>query len=590
MTLRKFDFERLFITLIIIAGIGVRFASLGRAALSDYEAENALQALAITTGTDPGAILNPGYVHLTSILFFLFEDSNFSARFIPALAGCILLLTVIGFRKLLGKTTALILMLGLAIDPGLVAVSRLAGAPMISLASILFCLTGIYYRRPVLTGVAGALALMSGPSIYGGLFGFGLAAGTGIYLYKSGRIGAFWGDRSNGTYKSYWRAVFRSGILTIILTGTLFFSRPFGVTGIFNGLPIYLAGWLKNSDFPAGRMLFTLLIYQPLPVILAVIGVIEGWKDRNPIQQWLSLWAMMTVVVALLYPSRQVHDLIWPIVPLWGLAASGLTRFLNLKEVEFLPAAGQAALIVLLASLSWFNMAGLSVYQADFQTYQLRWALIFGTFILGAIATILVGFGWSFGTAHHGLIWGLVCVFGLYSLSNLWGVARFRSNSENEVWHPHPVISQSSELITTLRDLSQWRTGIENSLDIIALSGKPSIKWSLREWPSVRFLTAIPSGELPSAIITSGEHEPISLALGYRGQDFSWEISPDWESSLPPNLPEWLVFRKTPQRVERVILWVRSDLFPGGEVQSSKEPTPAEDDVLIPQPHIKLSD
>ncbi len=590
MILKKLDFERLFIVLIIIVGISIRVAVLGRAALSDYEAENALQALKIVTRADPGNIANPGFVQLTSILFFLFEDNNFLARFIPALAGCVLFLTVIGFRKLFGRTTALILMLGLAFDPGLVAASRLASHEMISLASGVLFLTGIYLRRPVLTGVAGAIALLSGPSVYGGALGIALATCAGIYLKKSSRIGTFWDDHSREIDRPFWGAMLSSGVLTLILAGTLFFSLPSGITAIFNGLSVYMAGWLKSAGVPAGRLLFALLVYQPLPVILAIIGSVEGWRERKPVLQWLSLWATTSVIVAFLYPSRQVTDLIWALIPLWGLAAAGLTRFLNLDEVEFLPAIGQAALIVLLASLSWFNMAGLSIYQADYQTYQLRWVLIFGTFLLGAVATILVGFGWSFKAARQGLIWGLVCAFGLYSLSNLWEVTGFNSKSENEVWHPQPVVRQAAQLITTLSDLSQWRTGIENSLDVMVLVHQPSIRWILRDWPSARFLTAIPSGELPSTIITSDDHGPLELAIGYRGQDFTWEVSPDWIGSLPPNWPEWLVFRKTPQRVERVILWVRSDVFPGGEIQSGMVPMQPENDILIPKPSGDLND
>lgn len=586
MRSNKVDFEHLLIILIVAVGVGVRIIGLGRTPLSNYEAENALQALAIATGADPGTISQPGYVFLTSPLFFVFEGDNFSARLIPALAGGALLLSVIGFRRLLGKATILILVLGLAIDPGMVAVSRLADSSMIALASAILCLTSFYHRQPVLAGIAGALALMSGRGMFGGLVGLVLAIGIGSYLYKTGRIGAFWDDRSSFTDNTIWGAMSRSAGATLILIGTLFFSTPNGVGSIFNGLSSYLVGWLKTAGVPAGRLIFALLIYQPLPVMLALIAIVEGWRNRKPTLQWLSIWASSAMLATVIYPSRQVYDLIWAIVPIWVLAAVGLARFLNLRGIELLPAGGQAVLIVLLASLSWINVAGLSLYPVDYQTYQLRWALIFGTFILGAVATILVGFGWSFKTARHGLIWGLVCAFGLYTLSNLWGAARFRSFSENEFWHPGPVVQQSVDLVRTLSEISQWRTGIENSLDITILSNEPSIKWSLREWPSARFRSAVPSGELPSAIITSADQDPIKLATGYRGQDFSWEVSPDWNSNLPPNWLEWLVFRKTPQKVEKVILWVRSDLFPGGVIQSEAESTQQDEDILIPNPVI----
>lgn len=582
MRLKDLTFEHLMIALFFSAGVGIRLINLGHAPLSDYEANNALQALAIKNGADPGTITSPAYVLLTGLLFSLFDDSNYLARFIPAVAGCVLLLSVVMLRNLLGRKATLVLLLGLALDPGLTAISRLAGGQMISLGLGVLFLAGIYLQRPVLTGVSGALALMSGPGIYGGFLGIALTAGIGFYLYQSNRINRFWDDGSNQADKSFWGAVFRTGALTLILAGTFFLSRPFGLSATLNGLPLYLSGWLKNAGLPAGRLISALLIYQPLPIILAILAIYYGWKERIPILQWLSIWVVVALVISLLYPSRQTYDLVWPLLPIWSLAATGLMHFLGFRDIELLPALSQSTLIVLLASLSWINMAGLSVFQTNLQTYQLRWALIIGTLFLGVVTTILVGFGWTFKTARHGLMWGLICSLGLYSVSNLWGTAQLRGNGENELWQPGPVIRQSAELMETLSELSQWRTGIENSLDVSVLSSASSLKWLLREWPEARFLSAIPSGELPSAIITTSDQGPKSLPIGYRGQDFSWWISADWSGGLPPNWPEWLVFRIAPQRIEKIILWVRADLFPGGVLLGEEGSTPQEDELLPP--------
>ncbi|GAG69000.1 unnamed protein product, partial [marine sediment metagenome] len=83
----------------------------------------------------------------------------------------------------------------------------------------------------------------------------------------------------------------------------------------------------------------------------------------------------------------------WVLVPLWALAAIELAKYFRLADAELLPALGQAFLIMLLMALGWLNMAGLSLSGGDEQTLRLRWAVIGGTIVLGAVTTFLIGLG-----------------------------------------------------------------------------------------------------------------------------------------------------------------------------------------------------
>jgi hypothetical protein len=65
-------------------------------------------------------------------------------------------------------------------------------------------------------------------------------------------------------------------------------------------------------------------------------------------------------------------------------------------------------------------------------------------------------------------------------------------------------------------------------------------------------------------VITRAGVEETGLAAAYRGQDFVLRRYPGWEGALPPNLINWLTFRQAPQLDVQVILWARTDLFPGG--------------------------
>jgi hypothetical protein len=101
-----------------------------------------------------------------------------------------------------------------------------------------------------------------------------------------------------------------------------------------------------------------------------------------------------------------------------------------------------------------------------------------------------------------------------------------------------------------------------------------SLRWELRNWPEVRFLSSVPIGELPSVIINSEDQPSPNLSIGYRGQDFAWWASPTWQGALPDNWPDWLVFRNSPQNQSHVILWARSDIFPGGVLVSDEDESP----------------
>jgi hypothetical protein len=133
-----------------------------------------------------------------------------------------------------------------------------------------------------------------------------------------------------------------------------------------------------------------------------------------------------------------------------------------------------------------------------------------------------------------------------------------------ELWDRQPKIAQENLLLETLEDLSQWQTGMRTPIGIVSAVDIPSLRWALHDFQNARFVTDLPPGESTPVIITSGDQNQPDLAANYRGQDFVWTVTPAWSGSLPPDLPAWLVFRKSPEEQGRVILWARVDVFPGG--------------------------
>jgi hypothetical protein len=223
-------------------------------------------------------------------------------------------------------------------------------------------------------------------------------------------------------------------------------------------VPTYLEGWLTPSGVPTSRILTALIIYEPLPLIfglLAAYGVGGGeYLSHNG-----CLWVAFGFILTLFYPSRQMIDLIWVLIPLWGLAGLEISRYFSVEDKDRLPAAIQASLILILMALAWINLAGLNQAGGDIQLYRLRLAVVGGTIALGAVTTALVALGWSASAAKLGLAWGLMAGLGLYMIATMWGVTQMRPNGKQELWYPGPAIDQDRLLLATLGDLSEGKSG-----------------------------------------------------------------------------------------------------------------------------------
>lgn len=582
MKLHRLTVESALYALALLLGVGLRALRLGASPLSEYEAGWALQALQISRGEPAALGSQPGYALLTGLAFFLLGGGNAAARLWSALAGSCLVGLPALLRPYFGKSPAgraagLFAAFGLALDPGLVALSRQAGGPMLAVGFGLLALAFLAIRRPVLGGVLAGLALLGGSSIWMGALGLALAVGAGLAFLNLEVPGPEQERLPPPADHSLRQGLLAAGG-ALLLAGTLFFRNPQGLGALAETPLAYLGGWLAAPEIPMTRLLAALAFYQPLALLFGLVAAVRGWADGESRARWLSLWFVGALLLALLYPARQVGDLAWALVPLWGLAGLELARHAAVLREERLPSLGQAALVFLLLVLAWLNLAGLNQAGIDAQVYRLRWAVIGGTLLLGMVTGALVALGWSVRVAERGLAWGAGVALGLFTLAASWGAAQLRQNAIQELWVRPPGILQAGELVSTLEELSHWRTGQREALDVLVTSDSPALRWLLRDWEKASFRPGSLQGALPEVIIGAGEESAPSLAASYRGQDFAWQAYPDWQGSLPLDWPRWLAFRQAPQRVERVILWARGDLFPGGSLAPAEEPPPDDEE------------
>ncbi|MGE5222307.1 MAG: hypothetical protein ACM3PY_07715 [Omnitrophica WOR_2 bacterium] len=576
--------ETLCYILVFILAVFVRFLNLGKFPLTDAEANWALQALNLARSQPvvPGA--QPLYTLWTSLVFMLLGNTNFLARFLPALCGCLLVLSPWFFRRWTGRAAALVMAACLALDPGLIALSRIAGGSMPAVAFGILALGAIFDRRLLLAGVLGGLALLSGPAILLGIAGLGIVWAITILMERAGWINHL-AEPGSEIFPPEPNALFDRRALyfligTVILTGTLFFRFPQGLGAMAGQIPAYFNGWTTPSGVPALRLPVALLVYQPLALIFGLSAMLRCWLPgypRSVVSRRLCLWVLVALGLAMLYPGRQVTDLAWVLVPLWALAGIEIvTDLASMDQGIFrLVSLGQALLLFLLLVFSWLNLAGLSHF-GDVNQPAVSGAifLIFGAILMATITTVLVGLGWSWDIARKGLVWGLSAALGIFMLSTGWGMAQLRPGGSQELWGNTPSSADPDLLLKTLGNLSEYQKGMSKNIDIVSQVDAPSLRWVLRNWSQASFVNELSIEKMPSIVITYKDQNTPSLAASYRGEEFAWQVYPAWKGILPPDLPLWLTFRQAPLDNKAIILWARADIFPGGTLNPSQQNTP----------------
>jgi hypothetical protein len=575
--------EKILYWLAFLLALGIRFYQLGAGALSDFEAQWALQALGLAQGSPVILGPHPAYLLLTSQLFSILGNTNFMARLLPALAGSLLAWLPYFFRRWMGgfrwmHWAGVIMAFGLAIDPGLVSLSRQAGSLMPALAFTLIALACLYNRRMIWLGIFSGLALLSGPAFLQGLLILAVTWGLISLISRNSHVSPQDETHTETMNTPLPAASIWTGaiafLLTLLAVGTLFLRIPQGLGALADSLSAYLRSWVTSSGIPLLRLPGAVLVYQTMVLILAIVCAVRGWltfKDQPRQRQLvigLSVWAVVAFFIPWIYVGRQVGDMAWSLIPIWALAAIEISRsFATTEERNTrLVGGGLGLLLCLFMVIAWFNLLSVGRYQANLVLY---WGVIVGAFLLGILAVFLVMAGWSGKAARMGVVGALSVVMGLQLVSSTWGIAILRQNSVQDLWSIPPSTGQVDLLVNTLSDVSIWHTGLNNQLKVVVMVDSPALNWALRNDPYAVFETAMASSETPPAVITlKGADEPL-LQQQYRGEDFVWRLSPGWDGIFPPNFINWLAFRKAPLDQDQVILWVRQDIFPGGVSSSA---------------------
>ncbi len=537
----------------------LRLLLLGTPPLSEFEAGWALDAYHVATGQAGQLAPQPGYSMLTGLLFFVLGSGDALARLLPALVGSALVWLPFCFREKLGRKAALVLAFLLAFDPGMIAVSRLAGGPMLALGFGTFAIAAGVLGAPVLAGILAGLALLSGPAFLHGLL---VVVITGLLA----RVLGLW-DADGSTFQfsaKTTRQFALAGVITLVLGATLFMTVPAGLAAFGGIFTSYLRDWFSISEVPAGRLLLALVVYQPLGLIFGLIALARAWLKDDTTGKILSLVFGVALLLGLLYPARQVYDLVWVLLPLLALAAREIGRVLVLEgdREKWLPALGLALLIFVLLVFIWMDFANLLYQIPGTQIYALRLLVAGAVFLVGVIATVLIGIGWARTAAVYGLAWGTLVFLGLYLISVGWGTTRNTERLAQELWNPGPITGERALMMETLGDLSEWAIGTRNDAEVVYNFDSDALRWALRTLPNARYADYASGEGAPAIVITGLDTEQALPDSSYRGQSFAWRVYPYRLELSAHDWIYWFFFREAPTVSDQIILWGRLDVFP----------------------------
>jgi uncharacterized protein (TIGR03663 family) len=595
---------------VALLGAGLRLYQLGLRPLNEGEAVQALAALRFTQGATPvapgGTV--PALFTGNVVGFTLFGASDVSARWLPVLAGMILVLLPYWLRHRLGRGGALGASLFLALSPSAVYFSRgLDSAVLVATCGLALAVGLINYadtRRPGFLYLA-ALAL-----------GFGLSAGPGIYtlllIFAAFALALYLSERQRGCEIGWsslavaWRAMrgdknllVRAGITlaaTFGLAATALVLHPAGIGHAADLLGSWAQGFLPQVDGqPLLYPLLLLLRYEPLILLLGLLEASwtvlgrrgdprwpgrtvrsnKEWADHPgstfPHSAFLAFWASTALLIILIAGHRPAGNILLVVVPLALLAGQGVERAWRWvtarslwAEAALFAAAGLGLLVFIYLQVTAYSQASptATVMVGDIALYTTSTYLLLagvGLFLLvglGAVAWI-----WRGGqTVVAGCWLAALIALSLFGFQAAWGLSVSHATDARELMIVQATDPDVRGLVAAVEKLSLDEAGDAHTLPItVDTATGPALAWYLREFKNqtkVEGLTAPP--DTLAAVTLAMDDPPIGET--FRGQGFALHAH-----SLPwgrwgKNLIRWLLFTEGDEPVvdQQAVLWVVS--------------------------------
>lgn len=590
--------------LIVAAAALLRFGDLGGPLLSSAEATAALPNWQFwSAGPLTMPVASPAYFAFSHLVMALGGRGDAAARLAPAVFGLLTVALPWLWRGQARPVGWLVAGLFLAVSPLLVIVSRTAGGDAIALFAVMLLAVAGLNRRgaedtaarrwAIVAGAALGLGLTSSPLFYSGLAALLPAA---LAARRTGNVAQTFqsasGPEENGAEGNVERRLERwrygasaveerrlerlrysaaAAVVTFLLVSTSLLLYPAGVGAALRLLP----AWLGQFRLPAADAgvaeallspLLALLRYEAAIFVLALPAALLLWRDERRRGLFLLLWLGLAAVIALLQADvlNNVAAITLPAYLLIGAGAAGLRPGGARREGRRMSWGVALAVVglgtLVLAAVARFTR--LDLFSGE-DARLIVLALL--AFVLAALA-VLAAMAWDSPAARRGAFAGAAALLLLWQWGTAWQLSRVGSNDPRERWVTTGVDDDMRVLVNLLTSASLQMANSDRDLIVFSQVDSPVLRWYLRAFPGFAAGPALPLNSQADVVITSAESEP-ALPNDYFGADFGLrqrEMPGAGPATLTDRLRWWL-FREssTPLEVERVVVWIRSDLVQG---------------------------
>ncbi len=536
----------------------LRLAALPGTPLAPDEALTALPALAASRGEGwTSSAASPLLLVGNALLFTLFGAGNGAARLLPALVGSALVALPLLWRKQLGRTGALVSAALLALSPIPLFASRRLDPAVIGAAGATLILSALFAvderERPLLcSSVAGAgtlLGLLGGPVFYDLLLP-GLAA---WFAYR------WMSEETPHVPPSLLRGL-GGGAVAALLISVGFGLRWNGWSGPADGFASWLGGWGTGGAVEIAQ----LLLYEPLSLLLALVGLALAVRRSSSLALSLALWGLLASLLLMVRAGASPLALVAPVLPLVLLAGWSAQHLLRESaEWQWLG----IKLHIPLSLLFWL-FAGLALtrqtahQRTGMEAVLLVLVLAIQGLITAAFATLA-----GLSTARRGLLLGLAAALLLVQLAFATGLLYVRAAEPTE-----PLVEEAASydlynLRHAIEDLRRMKNLSPERVTVGLVAGDPEVTavtaWALHDLPGLRVVDTWP--EEADFVITPADYTPSGVADAFVGLPFVAVVRsggpvPGCASHIPLDCHypvAWYLYRDTPvpYTQERIILW-----------------------------------
>ncbi len=611
--------ERAAWILVGLLAAGLRLYQLGLRPASESEAVQAMAAYQFTQGAASIAPAGtvPALFTANVAGFTLVGASDVAMRWLPALAGLILVLLPYGLRHRLGRGGALAASLMLAISPSAVYFSRtLDGAIVVAACGLALGVGLIRYldtRRPgalYCSAVAVGMGLTAGPGTFTLLLIFATFTLV-LYLlerllqfetgWSSLRV-AWWALRSEKGLGARAGAVLAG---TFGLAATAFVLHPAGVGHAADLLGTWATSFLPE---PGGQhLIYPSLLVLRYEGLIVLFGLAEaaraayvGWKGPRHIRTaaqgdekkrrptsggqgaaqpsftfphtaFFGFWAAAAYLIVVLSGHRPPGNILMVIVPLALLAGQGIERacrWLTARSL-WVEAGATAAVALGLCLFLYLQLASYAI--ADTVTTvtfagitfpanlsYLMLALVAMALLLGLA---LLGWFWRGAESLAGGVWlTLLVIFGLVGFKAIWTLNVWHAGDPRELMVRYATAPDVREFVDHLEKLSVEEAGDDHTLPVtVDAATGPVVAWYLRDFDRQFVVEGVSEPPYTVAAVTLALQDP-PMGETFRGA--SYPLQQHW---LPWGLRGqkfvgWLLFAADgPPVVDKeLVLWVAS--------------------------------